>query len=121
MCILGHLPTIISHPIDATLLLYNGTESATFTCEANGTNIQYSWFNKTDDGNMMIVGEMSNELVLSPITVEMNNTRYYCVAKNNSGSVNSTSGHLTINSKHNYRILQIVRGGKVSWFSWISW
>ena len=72
-----------------------------FSCEADGgsSDIQYSWFNKTDDGDMMVVGATSSELVLTPVTVEMNNTQYYCIATNNSGSATSESAHLTLTSK----------------------
>jgi len=84
--------------MDTTVSLHYGNESATFTCEANGTDIQYSWFTETINGSMMIVGT-TNKLMLSPVTVNKNNTQYYCVASNNSGNVTSNSGHLTVNSK----------------------
>ena len=72
-----------------------------FSCDAYGgrSSIQYSWFTKTDDGDMMVVGAASSELVLTPVTVEMNNTQYYCVATNSSGSATSESAHLTLTSK----------------------
>lgn len=47
----------------------------------------------------MIEGETSNELVLSIVTIEMNNTQYYCVASNDSGSDTSESARLTVTSK----------------------
>ena len=72
-----------------------------FSCEVNGgsSDIEYKWFAKTTEGDMMVEGEMSNELVLSTVTVEMNNTQYYCVASNDSGSDTSESAYLTVTSK----------------------
>ena len=65
-----------------------------FSCEAEGgNNIQYTWFS---DGGVMVEGETSNTLVLSSVTVKKNNTQYYCVASNKSGSVRSNSAHLTV-------------------------
>jgi len=81
--------------MDTTVSFHYGNESAIFTCEANGNDIQYSWFTETINGSM-IVGGTSNKLVLSPVTIDMNNTQYYCVASNNSGSVTSNSGRLTV-------------------------
>ena len=45
---------------------------------------------------MMVVGATSSELVLTQVTVEMNDTQYYCVATNNSGNVTSNTGYLTV-------------------------
>ena len=74
-----------------------GNESTTFSCEANGGSIvQYSWYTKTSNGDRILEGETSNELVLSTVSIEMNNTQYYCVASNNSGNVTSKTGHLTV-------------------------
>ena len=94
-------PVITTDPEDITISLRSGNENATFRCEANegSSDIQYRWFIKTTEGDMMVEGETSNELVLSPVTVEMNNTQYYCVASNNSGNVTSKSAHLTVTSK----------------------
>ena len=98
MISLGNPPVITVHPNDTTVSLRYGNESAKFSCEANGgsSDIQYSWFNKTDDGDMMVVGAITNKLVLTSVTVGMNNTQYYCVATNNSGNVTSNRGHLTV-------------------------
>ena len=81
--------------------MHHGNENATFRCEADGGSgdIEYRWFTNTTEGDMMIEGEMSNELVLSTVTVEMNNTQYYCVASNDSGSGTSKSARLTVTSK----------------------
>ena len=100
-CILGHLPVITTHPMDTVVLLHYGNKSAVLSCEANGGSdiVQYTWFAVTGNGSKMMLGETSNKLVLSPVTVEMNNTQYYCVATNNSGEVTSNSGYLTINGK----------------------
>ena len=98
---LGNNPPVIStDPKDVMISLRHGNESAVFSCEANGgsNDIQYRWFNKTSDGDMMLEGT-SNMLMLSPVTVEMNNTQFYCVASNNSGSDTSESAHLTVTSK----------------------
>ena len=98
---IGNPPVITTNPEDVTVTLHHGNESATFSCETNGgsSDIKYSWFAKTNDGDMMLEGETSNELVLNMVTVEMNNTQYYCVASNNSGNVTSESAHLTVTSK----------------------
>ena len=86
--------------MNTTVSLHYGNESAEFSCEANGgDDIQYSWFAEASNGSKMMVGRSSNELVLSPVTIAMNNTQYYCVASNNSGDVISNSGHLTIYGK----------------------
>ena len=84
--------------MNVTVLLRYGNESAVFSCEANGgsSDIQYRWFTKTSDGDMMLEGETSNTLMLSPVIVKMNNTQYYCVASNNSGNITSETGHLTV-------------------------
>ena len=99
---LGSNPPVIStDPMDVIVLLRHGNESAVFSCEANGgsSDIQYRWFNKTSDGDMMLEGQTSNMLMLSPVTVEMNNTQFYCIASNNGGSDTSESAHLTVTSK----------------------
>ena len=72
-----------------------------FSCDANNgsSDIQYSWFSKTDDGDIMELGATLSELNLISITVEMNNTQYYCVATNSSGNVTSESARLTVTSK----------------------
>ena len=95
---LGNPPVITTQPMNATVSLRYSNESAVFSCEANEGNsdIQYIWFTKTSDGDMMLEGKISNELVLNMVTVEMNNTQYYCVASNNSGNVTSQTGHLTV-------------------------
>ena len=92
-------PVIITHPKNVTVPLRYGNESTMFSCEVNGGsgNIQYRWFNKTTEGDVMLEGETSNVLMFSPVTVEMNNTQYYCVAINNGGKITSETGHLTIN------------------------
>ena len=84
--------------MNTSVTIRYSNESAEFSCEANNGSgdIQYSWFTKTDDGDMMIVGATSSQLVLTPVTVEMNNTQYYCVAINDSGSVRSNRGYLTV-------------------------
>ena len=84
--------------MNVTVSLRYGNESAVFSCEANGgsSDIQYRWFSKTSDGDMMLEGETSNMLMLSPVTVKMNNTQYYCVASNNSGNITSETGQLTV-------------------------
>ena len=96
---LGNNPPIITtNPEDVTVTLRHGNESATFSC-GGSSDIHYIWFAKTNDGDMMLEGETSNELVLNMVTVEMNNTQYYCVASNDSGNVTSESAHLTVTSK----------------------
>ena len=71
-----------------------------FSCEANGGNgVNYTWFTETTDDSKMIEGATSNTLMLSPVTIDMNNTQYYCVASNNGGSVNSSTAYLTLTSK----------------------
>ena len=95
-------PVITSHPNDTTVSLHYGNESTTFSCVADGgsSDIQYSWFNKTDDDDDMILERRTtNTLMLTPVTVEMNNTQYYCVATNNSGNATSESARLTVTSK----------------------
>ena len=98
---LNNPPVITTDPEDITISLHSGNENATFRCEANegSSDIQYRWFTNTAEGDMMVEGETSNELVLSPVTVEMNNTQYYCVASNNGGNVTSKSAHLIVTSK----------------------
>ena len=100
-------PVITTHPKDATVPLRYGNESVVFSCEANGgddieasgDDIQYSWYTKTGDGGMILEGETSNILLLSTVSVEMNNTQYYCVASDNGGSVASENAKLTVTSK----------------------
>ena len=91
-------PVIITHPVNVTVPLRYDNESAMFSCEANGgsSDIQYRWFNKTTEGDVMLEGETSNILMFSQVTVEMNNTQYYCVASNNGSNVISETGHLTV-------------------------
>ena len=99
---LGNNPPVIStDPMDVIVTLRHGNESALFSCEANGgsSDIQYRWFNKTSDGDMMLEGQTSNTLMLNPVTVKMNNTQYYCVTSNNSGNDTSGSARLTVTSK----------------------
>ena len=96
---LDNPPVMTTHPIDTTVLIHYGNESATFSCEANGggSDIEYSWYTSTGDSRMIIEGATSIELVLTPITIGMNGTQYYCVASNNSGSSTSDVAHLTVN------------------------
>ena len=84
--------------MNVTVPLHYGNESAMFRCEADGGSgdIQYRWFNKTKDGDVMLEGKTSNTLMFGPVTVEMNNTQYYCVASNDSGNATSETGHLTV-------------------------
>ena len=89
---LGNPPVITTHPMDTTVLLRHGNQNVTFSCEANVEADQYTWF--TDDE--MIEGEASNTLVLGPVTIDMNNTQYYCVASNKSGSDTSNRAHLIV-------------------------
>ena len=98
MISLGNPPVITAHPMNTTAPLHYGNESAEFSCQADGGSgdIQYSWFTKTDDDDMMIVGATTNKLVLTPVTVEINNTQYYCVATNDSGNVTSNRGYLAV-------------------------
>lgn len=94
---LGNFPVITTHPMNVLVSLRYGNESAIFSCEADGgSGVQYNWFSKTNDGEVMMLGEISTTLMLSPVIVEMNNTQYYCVASNNSGNVTSTTGSLTV-------------------------
>ena len=88
--------SLVNPPVVTTPLRY-GNESAMFSCKADGgsDDIQYRWFNKTKDGDVMLE-ETSNTLMFGPVTVEMNNTRYYYVASNDGGNVASETGHLTI-------------------------
>ena len=93
----GTPPVITVDPTNTSVLLRYGNESTMFSCEAEGgNNIQYTWFS---DGGVMVEGETSKTLVLSSVTVEKNNTQYYCVASNKSGSTKSNSAHLTINGE----------------------
>ena len=94
---LVNIPVITTDPMNVTVPLRYGNESAMFTCEADGgsDDIQYRWFNKTKNGDVMLE-ETSNTLIFGPVTVAMNNTQYYCVASNNGGNVASETGHLTI-------------------------
>ena len=86
--------------MDASVILHYGNESVMFSCEANeGNSVNYTWFTGTTDDSMMIKGATSNTLVLSPVTIDMNNTQYYCVVSNNGGSVNSNTAYLTVTSK----------------------
>ena len=96
---LGNPPVITTHPMNTTVSLHYGNESATFSCEANGggSDIEYSWYTGTGDGRMMIEGATSSELVLTPVIIGMNGTQHYCVASNNSGSSTSDVAHLTLN------------------------
>ena len=96
-----HLIAVITvHPMDTSVLLHFGNESVMFRCEADGgNNIQYTWFTETGDGGVMTKGQTSNTLVLSPVTVNMNNTQYYCIASNNGGSDRSNTAHLTVNGE----------------------
>ena len=83
--------------MNASVILHVGNESVMFSCEADGrSNIQYTWFTSTNDDGTMIEGETSSTLVLSPVTVNMSNTQYYCVASNNGGNVSSNSALLTV-------------------------
>ena len=94
---LGNPPVINAHPMNASVLLHHGNEIAVFSCEVNGGNdTKYTWYIETTNGSEMIQGQMSNMLVLNPVTTEENNTQYYCVASNKSGSVRSNSARLTV-------------------------
>ena len=93
----GNPPVINVHPVNASVLLHHGTETAVFSCEVNGGNdTKYTWYIETTNGSEMIQGQTSNMLVLNPVTTEEDNTQYYCVASNKSGSVISNSAHLTV-------------------------
>ena len=88
---------ITVHPMNTSVILHYGNESVMFSCEADGrSTIRYSWFTETNDGGMVIDGQISNTLELNSITVDKNNTRYYCVASNNGGNVSSNSALLTV-------------------------
>ena len=94
---LGNPPVISTHPMNASVVLHRGNERVVFSCEVNGGNdTEYAWYTETTDDSMVIEGETSNTLVLNSITVDKNNTQYYCVASNNSGSDRSNSAMLTI-------------------------
>ena len=95
---LGNPPVITSHPVNKTVSLHYGNESATFSCAVNGagSDIEYTWYTGTSDGRMIIEGATSSELMLTPVTIGMNGTQYYCVASNNSGSDTSNMAHLTV-------------------------
>ena len=85
--------------MNASVLLHHGNESVMFTCEVNGgNNIEYTWHTETSNGSM-VMGEKSNTLVLTSVTVDMNNTQYYCIASNESGSDRSNSALLTVNGE----------------------
>ena len=97
---LGNPPVISTHPMNASVLLRYGNESVMFTCEVNeGNNIEYTWYNETTKGSIVIEGQTSNTLTLNSVTVDMNNTGYYCIASNNSGSHRSNSALLTVNGE----------------------
>ena len=97
--ILGNPPVISTHPMDASVLLWYGNESVVFTCDANGgKNIEYTWHTETSNGSM-VMGEKSNTLILNSVIVDMNNTQYYCIASNESGSDRSNSALLTVNGE----------------------
>ena len=105
---LGNPPVITTHPMNTTVLLHYGNESAIFSCEVNGggSNIQYTWYTGTGDSSMMIERATSSELVLSLVNIKMNGTQYYCIASNNSGSDTSNTAHLTVDyAIGNYYIL----------------
>ena len=112
LCIpLGDPPVITTHPMNTNVSLRYGNESATFSCEVNGggSDIQYAWYTGTGDNSMMIEGATSSEFVLSPVTIEMNGTQYYCVASNNSGSDTSDTAYLTVDyAIGNYCILYFI-------------
>ena len=94
------IPVITVHPMNTSVLLHVGNESVMFSCEADGgSNIQYTWFTETSNGGRMIEGQTSNTLVLSSVTVDINNTQYYCIVSNNGGSNRSNSAHLTVNGE----------------------
>ena len=79
--------------MNTSVFLHHGNENVTFICEANVEDDQYTWFTGDDE---VIEGETSNTLVLGPVTIDMNNTQYYCVASNNSGSDTSNRAHLIV-------------------------
>ena len=99
---------ITTHPMNTTVSLHYGNESATFSCGVNGggSDIKYTWYTGTVDGSRMIENATLSELVLTPVTIGMNGTQYYCVASNNSGSSTSNVAHLTVDyAIGNYFIL----------------
>ena len=94
---LGNPPVIYTHPMNASVLLHHGNETAMFSCEVNGgKDTKYAWYIETTNGSEMIQGQTSNMLVLNSVTTEEDNTYYYCVASNKSGSVVSNSARLTV-------------------------
>jgi uncharacterized protein (TIGR02145 family)/uncharacterized repeat protein (TIGR02543 family) len=82
-------PEITLNPVDQVVSV---GESATFSVIATGTNLSYQWQKDSVD----IESATSENLTLSAVSLEDNNTRFRCVVSNSEGTVTSDAAQLTV-------------------------
>ena len=83
-------PTIFLHPSSQYI---NLTETATFTCNATGYNVNYHWTIQSGSFPNKVTSVNSNTLIISDVRSSDVNT-YVCVASNQGGSVSSHAAKL---------------------------
>jgi hypothetical protein len=79
---------------------------ATFNVEVTGTNVGYQWQVSTDGGASYtdITGATNNTLLLSNITLAMNNNKYRVVASSNPCGVTTSAANLQVLNAPNVQI-----------------
>ena len=82
----------MSHPPSQNIKI---TQTATFTCNATGYNVNYQWIIGSGSFPSKVTGINSNTLVIPEVRLSDENT-YTCIARNNRGSVSSNDAQLTV-------------------------
>ena len=86
------VPVFVSHP--QSQYIYP-TQTATFTCNANGYNVNYEWRIRNGSFPSKAMGIHSNTLVIPDVALSDDNA-YTCVASNIAGSVSSYAANLIV-------------------------
>ena len=72
---------------------------AVFTVEASGENLKYQWYGGTDAAPTKVGGN-SNKLTLTDLSLNNNDTDFWCVISNDAGSVTSNKAKLTVSDNY---------------------
>lgn len=83
------MPQIINEPDSITVTV---GEEATFTIEANGTDLKYQWYKNNDS----IPNENDDYFTLNFTTIEDSGSLYYCIVSNTVGSDTSRKALLSV-------------------------
>ena len=98
------VPILVSHP--SSQYIYP-TQTATFTCNANGYNVVYQWRIRTGSFPSKVLGIRSNTLIIPNVTSSDENA-YTCIASNAAGSAISHTAVLTVTGKVQVYVFGIV-------------